>query len=65
MLDRLEDLVCDVVDRVLKSPFADLVKDLHPVSKLLCDIKFKYMCGSNVDSKQGLIYAYINFLLNS
>ena len=33
LLDRLEDLVCDVVDRVLKSPLADLVKDLNPVSK--------------------------------
>nr|XP_033789704.1 asparagine--tRNA ligase, cytoplasmic [Geotrypetes seraphini] len=30
MLDRLEDLVCDVVDRVLKSPVSDLVYDLHP-----------------------------------
>ena len=32
LLDRLEDLGCDVVERVLKSPFADLVKDLNPVS---------------------------------
>ncbi|KAK6172149.1 hypothetical protein SNE40_015876 [Patella caerulea] len=30
LLERLEDLVCDVVDRVLKSPFAHIVKDLHP-----------------------------------
>lgn len=30
LLDRLEDLVCDVVDRVLKSPFGSLVKDLNP-----------------------------------
>lgn len=30
LLDTLEDLVCDVVDRVLKSPFADIVKDLNP-----------------------------------
>ena len=33
LLDRLEDLVCDVVDRVLKSPFAGLLKDINPVSK--------------------------------
>ena len=37
LLDRLEDLVCDVVDRVLKSPFADLVKDLNPVSNTIDD----------------------------
>ncbi|KAK7116088.1 asparagine--tRNA ligase, cytoplasmic-like [Littorina saxatilis] len=30
LLDKIEDLVCDVVDRILKSPFASFVKDLHP-----------------------------------
>uniref|UniRef100_A0ACB8EPZ1 Uncharacterized protein n=1 Tax=Sphaerodactylus townsendi TaxID=933632 RepID=A0ACB8EPZ1_9SAUR len=30
LLDRLEDLVCDVVDRVLKSPVSALVYELHP-----------------------------------
>ncbi|KAK3722285.1 hypothetical protein QZH41_016389, partial [Actinostola sp. cb2023] len=30
LLDRLEDLVCDVVDRVLKSPYADLLYELNP-----------------------------------
>ena len=30
MLDRLEDLVVDVVDRILKSPLAHYVKDLNP-----------------------------------
>ncbi|XP_033329150.2 asparagine--tRNA ligase [Megalopta genalis] len=30
MLDRLEDLICDVVDRVLKSPLGHLVKELNP-----------------------------------
>lgn len=30
LLNRLEDLVCDVVDRVLKSPVASLVYDLNP-----------------------------------
>ncbi|KAK7103434.1 asparagine--tRNA ligase, cytoplasmic-like [Littorina saxatilis] len=30
LLERLEDLVCDVVDRVLKSPLAQYVYDLHP-----------------------------------
>lgn len=30
LLETLEDLVCDVVDRVLKSPYAQIVKDLNP-----------------------------------
>lgn len=30
LLDSLEDLVCDVVDRVLKSPFANIVRELNP-----------------------------------
>jgi len=30
LLDRLEDLVCDVVDRVLKSPLGHLVNELNP-----------------------------------
>uniref|UniRef100_A0A8C5LS88 Asparagine--tRNA ligase, cytoplasmic n=1 Tax=Leptobrachium leishanense TaxID=445787 RepID=A0A8C5LS88_9ANUR len=33
LLERLEDLVCDVVDRILKSPAASLVHDLHPEFK--------------------------------
>lgn len=34
LLNRLEDLVCDVVDRVLKSPAASIVRDLNPVGVL-------------------------------
>lgn len=30
LLDRLEDLVVDVVDRVLKSPYGHIVKELNP-----------------------------------
>lgn len=30
LLNRLEDLVCDVVDRVLKSPYGHVVKELNP-----------------------------------
>lgn len=30
LLDRLEDLVCDVVDRVLKSPLGSVVHELNP-----------------------------------
>lgn len=34
LLDRLEDLICDVVDRVLKSPLGSLVKELNPDFKM-------------------------------
>jgi hypothetical protein len=34
MLDRLEDLVCDVVQRVLDSPMGYIVKELNPVSSI-------------------------------
>ena len=34
LLDRIEDLVCDTTDRVLKSPFSQLLYDLNPVSVL-------------------------------
>lgn len=30
LLERLEDLVCDVVDRILKSPSGHIVKELNP-----------------------------------
>ncbi|XP_019873153.1 asparagine--tRNA ligase, cytoplasmic [Aethina tumida] len=30
LLNRLEDLICDVVDRVLKSPYGHIVKELNP-----------------------------------
>lgn len=38
LLNRLEDLVCDVVDRVLKSPAAELLYDINPVSHISWDI---------------------------
>ncbi|XP_076231819.1 asparagine--tRNA ligase [Calliopsis andreniformis] len=34
LLDRLEDLICDVVDRVLSSPLGHLVKELNPDFKV-------------------------------
>ena len=34
LLDRLEDLICDVVDRILKSPLGQLVKELNPNFKM-------------------------------
>lgn len=34
LLDRLEDLICDVVDRVLKSPWGHVVYELNPDFKV-------------------------------
>lgn len=34
LLDRLEDLICDTVDRVLKSPYGEIVKELNPEFKV-------------------------------
>lgn len=39
LLNRLEDLVCDVVDRVLKSPAASIVRDLNPVGVLFYEMQ--------------------------
>lgn len=30
LMDKIEDLVCDVVDRVLKSPFGHIIQELNP-----------------------------------
>ena len=38
LLNKLEDLVCDVVDRVLKSPAAQLLYDINPVRRLFLNI---------------------------
>nr|CAD7440039.1 unnamed protein product [Timema bartmani] len=35
LLDRIEDTICDVVERVLKSPLGQLVEELNPVSSNL------------------------------
>lgn len=41
LMNRIEDLVCDVVERVLKSPFAHLLKEVNPVR-----INLFYFCKS-------------------
>ncbi len=66
LLERLEDLVCDVVDRVLKSPLGALVKELNPVSLcfslLGCVIPsetVKIMCNKT------LFVVHLHFLVHS
>jgi len=34
LLDRIEDLVCDVTERVLNHPLGHLVQELNPVSQM-------------------------------
>lgn len=46
LLDKLEDLICDVVQRVLDSPYGHIVQELNPVSvqiMLLFGIEFLYL----------------------
>lgn len=35
LLDRIEDLVCDTVDRVMKTPAGEIIKEFHPDFKPL------------------------------
>jgi asparaginyl-tRNA synthetase len=35
LLDRLEDLICDVVDRVVNGPLGGLLKEVNPVCPLI------------------------------
>lgn len=48
LLDRLEDLVCDVVDRVLKSPASALLYELNPVSGREGNVRFSLTAFSGV-----------------
>lgn len=49
LLNRLEDLVCDVVDRVLKSPAASIVYDLNPVGLVFYgNTKLQFLEGNVV-----------------
>ena len=44
LLCRLEHLVVDVVERVLKSPFGHIVKELNPVSYSTIRVFFLCVC---------------------
>jgi len=66
LLDRLEDLVCDVVDRVLKSPWGYLVKELNPDFKPLqkpfrrmnYEDAIKWLKENNVTKDDGTFYEF-------
>ncbi|KAH8255381.1 hypothetical protein KR038_001804, partial [Drosophila bunnanda] len=66
LLDRLEDLVCDVVDRVLKSPWGFLVKELNPDFKapqkpfrrMNYEDAIKWLKENNVTKDDGTFYEF-------
>ncbi|XP_073979118.1 asparagine--tRNA ligase isoform X2 [Rhodnius prolixus] len=66
LLDRLEDLVCDVVDRVLKSPYGHIVYELNPDFKvperpfLRMDYSdaIKYLKENNITKEDGSFYEF-------
>lgn len=66
LLDRLEDLVCDVVDRVLKSPWGHLVHELNPdfkppkkpFKRMNYSEAIKWLKENNVTKDDGTFYEF-------
>ncbi|KRT83306.1 tRNA synthetase, partial [Oryctes borbonicus] len=66
LLDRLEDLICDVVDRVLKSPYGDIVYELNPNFQVPTRPFFrmdytdaiKYLKEHNITKEDGSFYEF-------
>ena len=66
LLDRLEDLICDTVDRVLKSPFGHIVKELHPEFKapvrpfkrMNYSDAIEWLKANNVKKEDGTFYEF-------
>jgi len=66
LLDRLEDLICDVVDRVLKHPLGEIVYELNPDFKvperpfLRMDYSdaIKYLKENNITKEDGSFYEF-------
>ncbi|XP_011702286.1 PREDICTED: asparagine--tRNA ligase, cytoplasmic [Wasmannia auropunctata] len=66
MLDRLEDLICDVVERVLQSPLGDLVKELNPsfqipkkpFKRMNYSDAIEYLRENNITKDDGSFYEF-------
>ncbi|XP_045138149.1 asparagine--tRNA ligase, cytoplasmic-like isoform X2 [Portunus trituberculatus] len=67
LLDRIEDLVCDVVDRVMKHPVgSQLMKDLHPefvapsrpFYRMTYADAIKYLKEHNITKEDGTFYEF-------
>ncbi|XP_078376612.1 asparagine--tRNA ligase, cytoplasmic-like isoform X2 [Oculina patagonica] len=66
LLDRIEDLVCDVVDRVLKSPHADILKEMNPdfkppkrpFKRMNYSDAIKYLKEHDIKKEDGTYYEF-------
>lgn len=66
LLDRLEDLVCDVVQRVLDSPFGHIVKELNPTfqppkkpfKRMNYSEAIEYLKKNNITKDDGSFYEF-------
>ncbi|XP_058802361.1 asparagine--tRNA ligase, cytoplasmic [Phymastichus coffea] len=66
LLDRLEDLICDVVERVLKSPLGPLVKELNPnfqmpkrpFKRMNYSEAIEYLKENNITKEDGSFYEF-------
>ncbi|XP_046684780.1 asparagine--tRNA ligase, cytoplasmic-like [Homalodisca vitripennis] len=66
LLDRLEDLVCDVVQRVLDSPYGEIVYELNPEFKvpkkpflrMNYSDAIKYLKDNNITKEDGSFYEF-------
>ncbi|XP_071116512.1 asparagine--tRNA ligase, cytoplasmic-like [Haliotis cracherodii] len=66
LLDRLEDLVCDVVDRVLKTPYGEIVYELNPDFKppkrpfrrMQYSDAIVYLKENNITKEDGTFYEF-------
>lgn len=73
LLNRLEDLICDVVDRVLKSPYGHIVKELNPnfqvptrpFMRMNYADAITYLKENNITKEDGSFYEFgeVNFTL--
>lgn len=66
LLNRIEDLICDVVERVLKSPWGYLVKELNPnfkqptkpFKRMNYSEAIKWLKENNVTKDDGSFYEF-------
>ncbi|XP_065060227.1 asparagine--tRNA ligase, cytoplasmic-like isoform X2 [Rhopilema esculentum] len=66
LLDRIEDLICDVADRVLKSPFAHLLYEVNPdfkppkrpFKRMDYSDAIKYLKENDIKKEDGTYYEF-------
>lgn len=71
LLDRLEDLICDVVDRVLKSPLGHIVHELNPgfqkpqkpFRRMNYSQAIEYLRENNITKEDGSFYEFGEVIL--